>query len=247
MEVHKHPHHVTYKKKWGEYLLEFFMIFLAVTVGFFAERLREHIDDKQKEEDYIVSLIADLKADRKSADQTINNLKFGERLLDSLFRAINDSVQIKNQGDLIYYAARLGPKIGTYVNNERTFDQLNNGGFRLIRETEISNRIIDYYALFPQLRLLENGALKEFEQYKIFASNIIDPVVFRRMETPNGQIVRGYDNPPLLSYDQKQLKQLSLFIVYLNGSRRSIIPYLEIIKQNSGELIQFLQSQYQLQ
>ncbi|MBS1574494.1 MAG: hypothetical protein JST09_04250 [Bacteroidetes bacterium] len=26
-EVHKHPHHVTYKKKWGEYLLEFFYAF----------------------------------------------------------------------------------------------------------------------------------------------------------------------------------------------------------------------------
>ncbi len=30
MEVHKHPHHVMHKKKWGEYLLEFFMLFLAV-------------------------------------------------------------------------------------------------------------------------------------------------------------------------------------------------------------------------
>ena len=34
MEVHKHPHHVTHKKKWGEYFLEFLMIFLAVTLGF---------------------------------------------------------------------------------------------------------------------------------------------------------------------------------------------------------------------
>ena len=30
MEVHKHPHHVKHKKKWNEYLLEFFMLFLAV-------------------------------------------------------------------------------------------------------------------------------------------------------------------------------------------------------------------------
>ena len=30
MEVHKHPHHITHKKKWIEYLLEFFMLFLAV-------------------------------------------------------------------------------------------------------------------------------------------------------------------------------------------------------------------------
>src|SRR5947199_611234 len=41
MEVHKHPHHVTHKKKWGEYLLEFFMLFLAVFLGFLAENLRE--------------------------------------------------------------------------------------------------------------------------------------------------------------------------------------------------------------
>jgi hypothetical protein len=30
MEVHKHPHHVTHKKKWGEYLLEFVMIFFLL-------------------------------------------------------------------------------------------------------------------------------------------------------------------------------------------------------------------------
>src|SRR5437762_10186045 len=45
MEVHKHPHHVTHKKKWGEYLLEFFMVFLAVTSGLFAEGYRENVSD----------------------------------------------------------------------------------------------------------------------------------------------------------------------------------------------------------
>ena len=34
MEVHKHPHHATHKKKWGEYFLEFLMLFLAVFLGF---------------------------------------------------------------------------------------------------------------------------------------------------------------------------------------------------------------------
>jgi hypothetical protein len=41
MEVHKHPHHVTHKKKWGEYLLEFFMLFLAVFLGFVAENFEK--------------------------------------------------------------------------------------------------------------------------------------------------------------------------------------------------------------
>jgi hypothetical protein len=46
MEVHHHPHlpHGE-KKKFKEYFLEFLMIFLAVTLGFFAENVREHFDE----------------------------------------------------------------------------------------------------------------------------------------------------------------------------------------------------------
>src|SRR4249920_3474503 len=57
MEVHKHPHHVTHKKKWGEYLLEFIMLFLAVFLGFLAENLRERIVEHKIEKEYIQSLI----------------------------------------------------------------------------------------------------------------------------------------------------------------------------------------------
>ena len=43
MEVHHHPdvHHK--RKKIKEYFLEFLMIFLAVTMGFFAESFPEHL------------------------------------------------------------------------------------------------------------------------------------------------------------------------------------------------------------
>ncbi len=47
MEVHHHPH--VEKKNFKEYFLEFLMIFLAVTLGFFAENVREHIGDASKE------------------------------------------------------------------------------------------------------------------------------------------------------------------------------------------------------
>ena len=48
MEVHHHPHVDSdshRKKGFKEYFLEFLMIFLAVTMGFFAENLRERIKD----------------------------------------------------------------------------------------------------------------------------------------------------------------------------------------------------------
>ena len=63
MEVHKHPHHVTHKKKWGEYFLEFFMLFLAVFLGFLAENWREHIVEHEREKQYMQSFVYDLKND----------------------------------------------------------------------------------------------------------------------------------------------------------------------------------------
>ena len=53
MEVH-HSHHVGHKKKWQEYFLEFFMLFLAVSLGFLAENLREHYVEKEKEQQCII-------------------------------------------------------------------------------------------------------------------------------------------------------------------------------------------------
>src|SRR6266498_2833707 len=72
MEVHKHPHHVTHKKKWGEYLLEFLMLFLAVFLGFLAENFREHQVEKERGRQYIQSLYEDLKADTLRLGLLIN-------------------------------------------------------------------------------------------------------------------------------------------------------------------------------
>ncbi|HUS01687.1 MAG TPA: hypothetical protein VMY77_08170 [Chitinophagaceae bacterium] len=71
MEVHKHPHHVTHKKKWTEYLLEFFMLFLAVFLGFVAENVREHLSERKREKEYIISIIEDLKMDSAKLSKSI--------------------------------------------------------------------------------------------------------------------------------------------------------------------------------
>ncbi|HEX4850899.1 MAG TPA: hypothetical protein VFV08_08845, partial [Puia sp.] len=61
MEVHHHPDIHHQPKKWKEYLLEFVMIFLAVTLGFLAENLREHITERAKEKKYIEAFVRNVK------------------------------------------------------------------------------------------------------------------------------------------------------------------------------------------
>jgi hypothetical protein len=68
MEVH-HPHHPTHKKKWSEYIIEFVMLFTAVTLGFFAENIREHLADKEKKRELMKIVSLDLQRD-------INQLEF---------------------------------------------------------------------------------------------------------------------------------------------------------------------------
>ena len=60
MEVHHHSHH---PKKWKEYITEFLMLFLAVTLGFFAENKREELVENHREHQYMQSLYEDLKKD----------------------------------------------------------------------------------------------------------------------------------------------------------------------------------------
>src|SRR6202451_2524763 len=71
MEVHHHPN--VEKKNFKEYFLEFLMIFLAVTMGFFAESIREHLADSSKEKQYIKSMIADLRNDTAMLKDVIDN------------------------------------------------------------------------------------------------------------------------------------------------------------------------------
>jgi hypothetical protein len=58
MEVHHHPH--IEKKNFKEYFLEFLMIFLAVTLGFFAENIREYVSDKTKVKEYMKEITGNL-------------------------------------------------------------------------------------------------------------------------------------------------------------------------------------------
>lgn len=246
MEVHHHSHSHG-KKNWKSYFWEFLMLFLAVFCGFLAEYQLEHKIEKDREKQFIVSLIADLKDDIAKMDQYIPREEANIMMLDSLCSYLDSPDRARQNGDVIYYTARMGPRAAPLTNNSRTIDQLkNSGGFRLIHKAAISNRIMAYYEQFPWLRLLEGNYNKEFDAYKIAAANVIDPGIYRRQENPDGTINRSNDNPALLTYDARLLKQMEFHAVQMNGSRRSMIPMVRTLQQTAEELIKFLQDNYHI-
>jgi hypothetical protein len=223
------------------------MLFLAVFCGFLAEYQLEHKIEKDREKQFIKSLIYDLEDDIINLDSLMAFEKRGIDQLDTLIFLLNDPGQARQNGDQLYYTARMGPRYIPFANNTRTFDQLkNSGGFRLIRKVEASNKIMAYYSQFTLLYMLQENYNREFDTYKLIAGKIFDPVTMRNQEGEEGNINRSNYNPSLRSYDSEKLKELGYHALQMNGSRRSKKSMLQNLKKSAVELTLFLKNQYRL-
>src|SRR6185503_19213538 len=128
----------------------FLMLFLAVFCGFLAEYQLEHKIEKDREKQYIKSLLADLENDQQILSRHMLHLETGILRMDSVITILNAPLKIANNTGILYYLARIGPRLNPLSNNSRTFEQLkSSGNFRLIRDIATSNKIMTYYEKFP--------------------------------------------------------------------------------------------------
>lgn len=140
MEVHHHPH--VEKKSFKEYILEGIMIFIAVTMGFIAENIREHLADRSKEREYITSMIEDMNNDSAFLTQSIHQLiPFHSKWLDSAIYLL-EQPDAEGKDREIYQALFLGTS-WTYLFHptERTLSQLHSEGFHLIKNKKATDII----------------------------------------------------------------------------------------------------------
>ena len=245
MEVHAHTH--TARKKWAHYLWEFLMLFLAVFCGFLAEYQLEHKIEKDREVQFIKSLVTDLQDDEIVIQKNIAGNRANIALMDSFLTIVSTPSLLKEQGNNAYYMARMGPRILTLVTNNKTFEQLkNSGSFRLIHSNEAANKIMEYYNQLPQITKLEDLYFEEFAHYKTIASKLFEPTVFRAMENEDGSIKREANNPQLRTTNAEILKEFGLYIVYMNGTIRSIAPMEENLLKTGKGLIKYLKEKYHL-
>ena len=245
MEVHHHSHNS--RKKWTHYFWEFLMLFLAVFCGFLAEYQLEHTIEKDREKQFLRSLVSDLEDDTLAITAQISNIKKGVTLFDSLSVLLQSTELIKKNVAAVYYTSRMGIRQAPLVNNNRTVDQLkNSGGFRLIQSQETAERIMKYYSAFPELRMIEEFFNRENVAFKEVASKIMDQSVYRKQINPDGSVARITNNLSLLTYDPVQLNQLGFYAVQMNGSRTGMIALLLNLRVSATDLLTYLQEKYHL-
>ena len=128
MEVHHHPdiHHEP--KKWKEYFLEFIMIFLAVTLGFFAESLREHITERAKEKQYIEGFIRNLKDDTANLRHVIEYDSLQVKGINDLLKLSQVNLNVDSNLKSFYLAMKYFYNSSSFKSNDATLQQLKSTG-----------------------------------------------------------------------------------------------------------------------
>ena len=237
MEVHKHPHHITHRKKWGEYLLEFIMLFLAVFLGFLAENFRERIVEHNIEKEYIHSLVEDLKSDTLQSNEILVLLNSRSAGVDSVITALSSPAIIENSNN----AYRLWSKnIGfpDFISNDRTIQQLkNSGGLRLIRNKAVSDSIMKYDQVirdFNGLSVVMNGILGDQHLY----SQLFDFInLDKNMNIP----------VPLTEQGRKLLNEAYANRKVWRFILSNLISSLKLVNNESKVILLFIQKEYQLE
>lgn len=144
MEVHHHPdlHHK--EKNFKEYFLEFLMIFLAVTMGFIAESVREHFSETKTAHEYLESYRNDLLANQQRFKQ------YEERFtgLVPVYDSIVTILYRKKENEELPLFARLlalGQSNSIITINTSTYQQMvSSGSMRYLHNQSLKDSIAKY-------------------------------------------------------------------------------------------------------
>ena len=251
MEVHHHPDLHHQPKKWKEYFLEFLMIFLAVTLGFFAESIREKINDHTKEKEYMRSMIQDLQADTVTDAKTIKVFTSISKSIDTLLMCLKkDEPNASIINNIISHQFW---EYSGYSYNNRTIQELkNSGNFRLIRIDAVADSILDYDNLTTSILVNQYNDLKN--TMYAFKDVELKVLPYKELKKSNTNYGRDFDSsdfiitdkPTFISGNKELLSQYYNRLFIHEELCHTFIRSLKHSSAYAARLIKFIQKEYHL-
>jgi hypothetical protein len=247
MEVHHHPH--VGVKKIKEYLLEGVMIFLAVSMGFIAENIRENLMKHEKEKILIESFIQNLKVDTATLNSCIQRNLQKNKLQDSLLNLATKDLSDTNNLYSFYYYFIKGTYLSLFIPSDAAMTQIKtDGGLSIISKKGVIDSILNYDKQNKQIERHNGVYTDESENfwkaaYKLMEIRILKDTSY--VDFFNGRTVKKKTPPPIINNTQ----DLKIFfgtltrILLLTQVNRG---YMKTQKETAERLIHFLTETYHL-
>jgi hypothetical protein len=256
MEVHHHPQ--VEKKKFKEYFFEFLMIFLAVTMGFFAETIRESISEDSKAKELAESLYAEVYSDSINMQNKINMRLEKEDQMNYFRNYVLDS-SLTDLSEKFYPSFAWTGVLTTSIifePNDGVLSQLRNSGtLRYFKNTHLQNCVSQISVAIANARD-RNG-----QEYR-FIEEFVRPFVLKHYDfkwmdayTKNGKLsfLQALKQTDYHSSVRPAIKNIqdfkrqdaeglvAYYLVILRATRQ--IHYQAYIDKNH-ELLEALRSEY---
>jgi hypothetical protein len=164
MEVHHHPdvHHK--KKNFKEYFLEFLMIFLAVTLGFFAENIREHFADVKITHEYLEAYQQELGYNKETIhryDSSYTSIMMVADSMTILFYNKKENEDLNTTSRLFSKTRTIAP---TTLDDAAYQQLINSGGLKFIHNTALRDSMAHYasamkvFSAYNQIKYADRSA-----------------------------------------------------------------------------------------
>ncbi|HTK19001.1 MAG TPA: hypothetical protein VL442_05800 [Mucilaginibacter sp.] len=241
MEVHHHPE--VEKKGIKEYLLEGFMIFIAVMMGFIAENIRENITNKEHARQLTTQLVQDLKADTSDLNVAI-------RFQDSILKA-NDTLFTLSQQPLSKTDLKKIQKLIITSHNLLPFHPTGGASAAIKNELHLKqfaeSKIISYIAQYEGGTQLAHTVQDIYLQYQ---RTMLDP--FLRQHFTPANLDAAFSHKPLpdaqmRNLTQADLTQLSADMALTKVVSDELVRDYKNLKERATILLKYVQKQYDIE
>jgi len=258
MEVHHHAHSATggahtSRKKWTHYFWEFFMLFLAVTLGFFVENKREHMVEHVREKQYIKNLLQDLKQDTIALSQNIKSREkreiYTEYILSQLNVTVNDSSLTKIHRNIFNLNSL---QLFNYSNS--TTQQLKNSGLmRLIRKSVVIDAINNYDNNISRHKVREDVERELTIEYVKAVALVFNPITLKDLGDSSSTWASGKWSTgaidsvmgrPLLTKDPDKINVVKAWVAQLHNRNRSNLANVGSLLQQATKMIDLINKEY---
>jgi hypothetical protein len=254
MEVH-HPHHPTHKKKWSEYIIEFVMLFAAVTLGFFAENVREHQIIEHKTDLNLQSIILDLKKDSFLIQERIKEYEkasFYLYKLNDVFVEYQLNSLSKNEylDKVLLISDSLTFGTSFYINNSSYKNTIASGSFSNINSTELKRTISNYYEVFGAKLIDNNKILDDVVEYYTIntfpkpGGRIADIIkksdgkkieILNKYYTSNGLFENSILSKDFIIYNQKAIDRVLIYTYLMKLFEEKNKELSDLLNKNLNE------------
>ena len=238
------------------------MIFLAVTMGFFAESYREQLSEHSKEREYVINIKKDLVADTANLNVWIPALYTRMLGFDTLINYLEMPAPVKDGGNM-YYLARYATRSTVFEPSDNTILEMkSSGNLRLIRKREIVNDLMNFERVAAHYKNLDDIAEKEDILCYPLIGQLFDATIFNKMViykknlgSTEKDYAAGQRNTTVKPSGDPQLRsnnsdRVNLLIYYLHQRKSTFMGEIYDLynqKNVAGSIIKKINKEYSME